>query len=227
MPTAQQTRQEVSLVADAATAETIELVGAMLRVTPDQGRHLAFSTVPALVEHYGTGTAALAADAYNERRALVGLSDGFLAEPVVSVDETRLFRGIAWATAPLYAAELTRGEIDARFRDIVSQEVMEPARETTTRNMRRDPRARGWRRIARANACDFCVMLAGRGAVYIKATVNFAAHDNCHCTPECVFDGETWTEADDIQVVAAKSSRNRSRLERQMLRDYLKRQQSA
>lgn len=229
MPTAQQTRQATSRVSDAAVAESRELVGAMLRGSPDAGRSVAFSTIPAVVAYYGAGVASLAVDAYEERRELVGLRDAFEARPVLTSDEEKLFNAIAWATDPLYEEDRLRAavaaEMDARFRDVVSGEVMGYSRRTTTANMTRDPRARGWRRIARADACGFCHMLAGRGAVYIKATVNFSAHDNCHCTPECVFDGESWTEADDIQVIAAKPSSNRSRFERQLLRDYLKRQQ--
>ena len=47
-----------------------------------------------------------------------------------------------------------------------------------------DPRARGWARITSAKACRFCSLLAGRGAVYSEATVDFQAHDGCHCHAE-------------------------------------------
>jgi hypothetical protein len=44
----------------------------------------------------------------------------------------------------------------------------------------------GYRRITAANACPFCRMLAGRGAVYGRETVNFRSHDHCSCTSEPV-----------------------------------------
>lgn len=37
-------------------------------------------------------------------------------------------------------------------------------------------------RLLSGNACDFCRMLAGRGAVYLsRASGNFRAHKFCHC----------------------------------------------
>lgn len=45
----------------------------------------------------------------------------------------------------------------------------------------RDPASRGWSRSTNANACEFCVELAGRGAVYSADSVDFEAHDGCNC----------------------------------------------
>lgn len=44
-----------------------------------------------------------------------------------------------------------------------------------------------WRRIAGPNACEFCRMLAGRGAVYRADTATFLSHDGCSCVAEPVF----------------------------------------
>lgn len=60
-------------------------------------------------------------------------------------------------------------------------------RETITATTRADPRARGWARVTSAKACDFCSMLAGRGAVYGEATADFQAHDGCSCSAEPVY----------------------------------------
>lgn len=46
----------------------------------------------------------------------------------------------------------------------------------------------GWRRITGGEACEFCAMLASRGAVYSSDTVDFQAHDRCSCTPEPVYE---------------------------------------
>jgi hypothetical protein len=41
-----------------------------------------------------------------------------------------------------------------------------------------------WRRLTSSGACDFCKMLAGRGAVYhSRETGGFQAHDGCACYP--------------------------------------------
>lgn len=43
-----------------------------------------------------------------------------------------------------------------------------------------------YQRIASPNACSFCRMLAGRGAVYRLETVGFRTHGNCGCSAEPV-----------------------------------------
>jgi len=41
-----------------------------------------------------------------------------------------------------------------------------------------------WRRLTSTKACNFCVMLADRGAVYwSEQTASFKPHDNCACFP--------------------------------------------
>ena len=65
--------------------------------------------------------------------------------------------------------------------------VLNGGRNVTISSVREDPRARGWARVASANACAFCAMLAGRGGVYTEATADFEAHDACGCVAEPVF----------------------------------------
>lgn len=65
--------------------------------------------------------------------------------------------------------------------------VLNGGRETVVTSVRADRRARGWERIASAKACDFCSMLAGRGAVYGETTADFQAHDGCSCSAAPVY----------------------------------------
>lgn len=60
-------------------------------------------------------------------------------------------------------------------------------RETITGTVRADPRAAGWQRVTSGKSCDFCSMLAGRGAVYGEDTADFEAHDGCSCSAEPVY----------------------------------------
>lgn len=83
-----------------------------------------------------------------------------------------------------------------------------------------DRRAEGWKRIARGDACRFCIALADRGAVYRKATAIFAAHTHCQCIAGPVFlGGETGPEANVMQYLA--SSRSRTAKDRQRVREWL------
>lgn len=68
-----------------------------------------------------------------------------------------------------------------------SRQALLGGRETITHAVRADRRARGWIRVTGGNPCDFCVMQAGRGAVYSAETVDFASHANCACQPEPAF----------------------------------------
>jgi hypothetical protein len=64
-----------------------------------------------------------------------------------------------------------------------------PPRDSVMQSLNRDPKGRGWRRQTTGKSCAFCVMLAGRGAVYSAATVRFKSHDYCDCIAVPVFQG--------------------------------------
>lgn len=65
-----------------------------------------------------------------------------------------------------------------------SRHAVNGGRELVRQASLADGRARGWGRITSGKACKFCSMLAGRGAVYSEASVDFQAHDGCHCQAE-------------------------------------------
>lgn len=67
----------------------------------------------------------------------------------------------------------------------VSRLVLNTGRQTIVDNARTDPAARGWQRIASANACEFCTQLSGR--VYRSDNADFPAHNHCGCTADPVF----------------------------------------
>jgi hypothetical protein len=69
----------------------------------------------------------------------------------------------------------------------VGRHVLNAGRDTVLKSMQADPRARGWRRVTSGMACSFCSMLASRGAVYGKDSVEFQAHDHCSCSSEPVW----------------------------------------
>jgi hypothetical protein len=74
--------------------------------------------------------------------------------------------------------------------------VLNGGRETVVRASGIDPMAIGWERIIEPGACSFCAMLAGRGGVYKESTVNFRAHDHCHCVGRPVFKGQSSVNRD-------------------------------
>jgi hypothetical protein len=115
----------------------------------------------------------------------------------------------------------------ARLTPIVQRDVAAGFWDTMTENVKEDPEAVGWQRVARDGACPFCRMLADKGAVYRKeSTATFAAHTSCHCVAAPKFaGGELGPEADAMQYVA--SSKRRTPQQRAALREYLKKHYGA
>lgn len=74
-----------------------------------------------------------------------------------------------------------------RVSGAVTRHVLDGGRETLLASVRRDRRARGWARVTSAEPCEFCSLLASRGAVYTTTSGAFQAHDHCGCGLEPQF----------------------------------------
>lgn len=68
-----------------------------------------------------------------------------------------------------------------------SRHAINAGRETITGTIQADPRAVGYERVTSGSGCDFCELLAARGAVYGAESADFEAHDRCGCTAEPVY----------------------------------------
>lgn len=216
MVTALESKAQLTLLGDDAE----DTVRWMLRRSSgrwESRRVQLLDTVPDVLGFYSEGSAALAADFYDDART--GVAGRFSAAPVVLDRTVKIRRGVVWASEPLSVDDDELAA--ARFAQLMRSEMARPYRDTVLSNRRRDPQAVGWTRITRgAGSCRFCRMLADRGAVYREATVRFAAHDDCMCTAAPVFKGgEVGPEASTVQYMASK--RRRSPRERAFLRDYL------
>lgn len=136
----------------------------------------------------GDISAANAAEWYERDRArnVIGPYSAVLAD----IDENVVGRSARYAAQPLFNP-------DAAIEDVfielmltsVEDYVRNAARETVAQNAVRDSANGGWYRIPEFDACDFCLMLTDRGAVYSEDTVGFAAHNNCRCEIGSVWDG--------------------------------------
>lgn len=174
-----------------------------------------------MVANYIDGSAALALDWYDEIRDEAAPAHPYQPQPVVVVREDAIAGMVARTTEAL--RDLTA--FDGALAPVISlltgeiqHEVASGFRDTVTVNSVRDPDAAGWQRFARPGACKFCLMLAGRGAVYAEATVQFAAHGHCHCVTGPSFDPDA-PKASVMQYVA--SSPDRTPTQQAALRDYL------
>ena len=199
---------------------TTTAVARALRLVPVGDTDSLIDAVVPLIAYYSDGTAALAADSYDEARDAVTARTAFAAVPVVADREAKIIRGIQWAAPSLYGdfPDVELGQ--SRLAEVVQLETAKPFRDTILTNSQRDPSSVGWKRNPNPGACRFCRFLAGQGAIYKQSTARFASHTNCSCSASPVFaGGEVGPEATVLQYVA--SQRRRTPRQRAQLRNYL------
>lgn len=141
--------------------------------------------LPALIDTYGAGAGALAADWYDEYRDDIGARGRFTAIPAAIAD-TGAHSLIGWAVD----AAVDDVSLLALLEGGVQRRVANFARDTITGSSLADPAAVGWQRVGNGGCTSgFCDMLIARGAVYTEATALFAAHDHCKCSAVPAFNG--------------------------------------
>lgn len=227
-----QVRGALLAVTNAALADAQAVADAA--DTPGDVRSALFAATPLIVSDYGDGASVLALDWYDELREAARPPRRFDPQPFVNIDADRLASTVAWATSSLYdleqqalraidadAERMLAQAVDDAMTNLlpeIQKEVAAGFWDTVTENTTNDPDAVGWQRFARGGACKFCVMLAGRGAVYTETTARFAAHTSCHCVAGPSFDPDA-PRASVMQYMASK--RTRTEKERADLRAYL------
>jgi hypothetical protein len=216
MSTPGESRAELAALTAAAAGESGELLN-RLKGSPEQRRALLLDGLPGLIEYYSEGSAALAADLYDEQREAASVREVYTSELVLLDRTVKIRRAIVWAAEPLFVADdVAAGN---RLAGVTQLESARPYRDTITTNTRNDPAAVGWKRVTN-QCCGFCRMLAARGAVYKESTARFAAHTHCDCTAAPVFiGGAIGPEASVLQYRASR--RSRSPEQREQLRQYL------
>lgn len=144
---------------------------------------------------YADAAAVHAAEWYDDARDDAGAAGSFTAEPVEIPGPARYEALVRWG--------LVEGTShDAQLALIVGglQRIIANAhRVTVLENVARDPAGAKWARKARAGACEFCAMLATRGAAYTSKDAALVVgasnggrvrgprmagqkyHDHCHC----------------------------------------------
>lgn len=145
-----------SLLADLATVAIGDLVGLWRRATVADVEFARFliEAFPQIATTYAGVAAGLAADWYDEAAPALAYQ-----AVVAPINEVALSKSAQWALGAAGDAALDR------MAGTLQRAVFDGARDTTILNTTLEPGAR-WARHASANACEFCRMLATRGAVY-------------------------------------------------------------
>jgi hypothetical protein len=151
---------------------------------PEAARNELLRFVPALVESYGESAASVAADWYDDQRAAARISSRFRALAAAPTKAELIEAQVRFGAGHLFTA--TPEETLAFLLGSAQKYTLAPARQTVSQSAIRDPAAQGWARVTHGG-CEFCLMLAGRGAVYSEASVDFEAHGHCKCAAEPVW----------------------------------------
>lgn len=146
--------------------------------------------LPALSAAYGSAAGVLAAEFYEDFRLEQGVSGRFSVLVADVPPRSRTDVLARWAVAPLFTDQPDPALVLSRAGGGLQRIIADVGRETVMSTSIEDPQAVGWQRVATPGGCGFCHMLAGRGAVYSKDTVQFGAHDNCQCAAVPAFGGK-------------------------------------
>lgn len=166
-------------------------------------------TLPALINEYGSASAAMAAEWYAQARDEALVSGLFTPIPARILD-SGVPQLVDWAVSTGFNLDNVLSLVDGG----VSRRIQDWGRQTIVTSSLRDPQADGWQRVG-AGACDFCLVLISRGAVYSEATADFSAHDACHCQAVPAFRGQA------RPVRPFKPSVRRSEADSQRAREWI------
>lgn len=166
--------------------------------------------LPGLADRYQLAAASRAADLYDDEREALEVPGRFAAGPADLPDGGHALAGWAMDTAK------TAGGLGALLDGGLTKRIMQAGNQTVMEAAIADPQSGGWQRQARGSGCYFCRMLAGRGAVYSETTVDFSAHDSCHCVAV-----SAWRDIDLPVKPFTPSARNISKSERARVKRWI------
>lgn len=150
----------------------------------DDARVVLDGALPALINEYGSASAATAAEWYAQARDQARISGLFTPMPARLLEQGTA-ELVKWAVDTGFNLDNVKTLVEGGM----SRRIQDWGRQTIVSSSLQDPAADGWQRVG-AGACDFCAMLIGRGAVYSEATADFSAHDACHCQAVPAFGGK-------------------------------------
>lgn len=147
---------------------------------PPSATRAAIAATREVTSVYGDLAAVAAADFYDELRTIAGVPGRFSAAPAGPVPAAQAEAAARWAVAPIWSSEPDASRALARLSGSVRRLSLQPGRSTVLEATSEE----GIRHaiVPRADACDWCLMLASRGAVYHTGqTAQVSTHDSCRC----------------------------------------------
>lgn len=199
-------RAQLAVVTTTAGAEILSVAS---DAPPARQLDAAMAALRLIVPAYYDAAGSLAVAWYDELREESRPTSRFVPGVIGDPETDWIEREVAKFLEEVDREVDAQGIVDEAAR-LAEKEIARGYRDSILGNTRSDEDAVGWSRIARPGACKFCLMLAGKGAVYrSESTAIFAAHKSCNCAAQPKFrNGERGPEASVIQY-AASSKRPR------------------
>jgi hypothetical protein len=143
-----------------------------------------------VVQQQAARSATLAARYYSTLRLLelgVPLAVEAVLPPAVQIVTALRVTGPVAVKRAMAAGSLLNDAVrSGRAQNVrsASRVALAGGRDTLAHAIESDPDSVGYARVTGGESCPFCSMLASRGFVYMKSSVDFKTHDGCHCTIE-------------------------------------------
>ncbi|QXW04018.1 hypothetical protein [Rhodococcus globerulus] len=202
MPTGLLERKEI--LDDSATlaiSEVVNVWDAALGLPSEDFRSVMVGSIPVITDPYAAGASSLGAAWYNETAPNLP----YRAVPSALPARERLLTSAEWAMGASGSDALSR------LAGIVQKAIWDSNRRTIFDNSKAERGAK-YERVAGGKCCAFCAMLCTRGAVYLKSTAGFQAHDNCRCGAQEVRPGKSFSRPshyerfDEAYIQASKNA---------------------
>lgn len=152
--------------------------------------------MPALVAEYGEIGAAVAVDFYDELREAGGATKPFKAQMAELPEQKAIQASVRWAVGPLFQAEKDPVQVFSNLTEVNDRFVKAAPRNTIFYSGQKDTSKTFFARVpSGSKTCEFCLMLASRGAVYAnakKAGETKKFHGHCDCSIIPMWDGDEY-----------------------------------
>lgn len=164
--------------------------------------------MPALVAEYGEIGAAAAVDFYDELREASTATKPYKAQMAEIPEQKAIQASVRWAVGPLFQAESNPTQAISNLTEVNDRFVKAAPRNTIFYSAQKDTSRASFARVpSGSKTCEFCLMLASRGAVYANAksageTKKFHGHCDCQIIP--MWDGDEYPEGYDPESLYDK-----------------------
>lgn len=193
-------RQQLMQLRSLADSDLLGLLDALAGLPVVDMRNALIQAIPELVAPYVTASGELAAVMFEDLRLEAGRRGVFYANTVTSpLAPERVSSTARWAVSPMVDPNLGSTTF-TRLSGSVARMIMDGSRDTMIANGGRE-KVR-FQRMARANACAFCGLLASRPpymAYTSEAKAAAASHDDCRCVVTALYPGSEMAELASVE----------------------------